>query len=285
MRRFAVDELGLAEQRQLHAPTLRSIGPMSCGMSSRRTEFSVDPQRWCFPFAGCVAYRGFFDKRRRGSIRAGARRRRARHCTAAARRRIRRSGTSTIPVLSTMVDGGEPVPRQPVVPRARAPEAVREGRQRIQRSIRDRVEELRHGTLAAAARNEHGDSRVTAPRIVQRADFGELIAAQQARLRAVYATDAPGAAARRQSAGVRHDAGRVRGGESQRWGGSSDYDAWFHQPLNNATLASVATYTRWLPALRAALRRSGSRRSTPTRADREARCGNERSSRAGAGRA
>src|SRR4030095_9076812 len=25
-------------------------------------EFSVDPKRWCFPFAGCVAYRGFFDR-------------------------------------------------------------------------------------------------------------------------------------------------------------------------------------------------------------------------------
>src|SRR5262245_59525629 len=25
-------------------------------------EFSVDPKRWCFPFAGCVSYRGFFER-------------------------------------------------------------------------------------------------------------------------------------------------------------------------------------------------------------------------------
>src|SRR5882757_7452936 len=25
-------------------------------------EFSADPERWCFPFAGCVAYRGFFAR-------------------------------------------------------------------------------------------------------------------------------------------------------------------------------------------------------------------------------
>jgi len=31
---------------------------------------------------------------------------------------------------------------------------------------------------------------------------------------------------------------------------SSAYDAWFAQPLNNAVLASVATYRRWVPALR-----------------------------------
>ena len=37
----------------------------------------------------------------------------------------------------------------------------------------------------------------------------------------------------------------------QSWGGNSDYDAWFAQPLNNATIAAVATYRRWVPALRA----------------------------------
>jgi predicted aminopeptidase len=27
-------------------------------------EFSVEPRRWCFPFAGCVPYRGYFERRR-----------------------------------------------------------------------------------------------------------------------------------------------------------------------------------------------------------------------------
>jgi predicted aminopeptidase len=43
----------------------------------------------------------------------------------------------------------------------------------------------------------------------------------------------------------------------QRWGGSNDYDAWFAQPLNNATLAAVATYTRWVPALRGRIEQKG----------------------------
>jgi predicted aminopeptidase len=41
------------------------------------------------------------------------------------------------------------------------------------------------------------------------------------------------------------------------WGGNAEYDAWFAQPLNNATLAAVATYTRWLPLLRARLESRG----------------------------
>jgi len=34
-------------------------------------EFSVHPQRWCFPVAGCVAYRGYFQERRAREFAAG----------------------------------------------------------------------------------------------------------------------------------------------------------------------------------------------------------------------
>ena len=27
-------------------------------------EFSVEPKHWCFPIAGCVAYRGYFSEKR-----------------------------------------------------------------------------------------------------------------------------------------------------------------------------------------------------------------------------
>jgi predicted aminopeptidase len=37
------------------------------------------------------------------------------------------------------------------------------------------------------------------------------------------------------------------------WGGYAGYDYWFAGPLNNAQLASVNLYHRWLPAFRALL--------------------------------
>ena len=43
----------------------------------------------------------------------------------------------------------------------------------------------------------------------------------------------------------------------QRWGGNADYDAWFDQPLNNATIAAVATYRRWVPVMRMRLEALG----------------------------
>ena len=41
------------------------------------------------------------------------------------------------------------------------------------------------------------------------------------------------------------------------WGGYAGYDRWFGQELNNAHLASVATYTQLLPAFRGLIRKHG----------------------------
>src|SRR5690606_7188874 len=49
---------------------------------------------------------------------------------------------------------------------------------------------------------------------------------------------------------MREDYARLK----EAWDGATDYDRWFDQPLNNAALASVATYRRWLPTLKAKLR-------------------------------
>jgi predicted aminopeptidase len=92
----------------------------------------------------------------------------------------------------------------------------------------------------------------------RRAQFGELIAAQQARLRAIYSSGAPPLKLRSDKElafeTLRGEYNTLKAGP---WQGNTDYDAWFAQPLNNATLASVATYTSWLPALRGRLRAVG----------------------------
>ena len=42
------------------------------------------------------------------------------------------------------------------------------------------------------------------------------------------------------------------------WGGYRGYDGWFARSLNNADLASVATYRDCMPGLRMALQKAGS---------------------------
>ncbi len=61
-REFAVRELGLPDN-----DSYRSFAeldrPFAVWSVVATPEFSVVPRRWCFPVAGCVAYRGYFRER------------------------------------------------------------------------------------------------------------------------------------------------------------------------------------------------------------------------------
>ncbi len=58
-RRFASSELGLPDNRSY--TTYADVGrPFVVWNVVATPEFSVQPLQWCFPVAGCVAYRGYF---------------------------------------------------------------------------------------------------------------------------------------------------------------------------------------------------------------------------------
>ena len=61
-REFAWRELGLPNNKSYtsYADLKRDYVVWSVVATQ---EFSVDPQEWCFPFVGCVAYRGYFRER------------------------------------------------------------------------------------------------------------------------------------------------------------------------------------------------------------------------------
>jgi len=61
-REFAWRELGLPNNRSYtsYADLKRDYVVWSVVATP---EFSVEPQEWCFPFVGCVAYRGYFRER------------------------------------------------------------------------------------------------------------------------------------------------------------------------------------------------------------------------------
>ena len=94
-------------------------------------------------------------------------------------------------------------------------------------------------------------------RLRYRADFADLVLDQQARLTVAFAGSDPPAAKRMAKEQVFEIMREEYASLKEKWGGTSDYDAWFAQPLNNAVLASVATYRRWLPGLRWRLRECG----------------------------
>ena len=124
-------------------------------------EFSLRPLSWCFPVAGCVAYRGYFGRDgraapgrgpgaagprypclRRGRLfHAGlVRRPRARHLGAPARERAGRAD----------------------LPRARAPARLRPRRHRLLRELRARGGARGRAALVRAQRARRGDGRLAA---------------------------------------------------------------------------------------------------------------------------
>jgi predicted aminopeptidase len=256
MRRFAVDEL-LLPSNDSYTTYVALDRPYVVWNVVATDEFSVEPQRWCFPFAGCVAYRGYFSKAAADRFAAQL----------AADGLDVQSGGSTAystlgyfddPVLSTMVSGGEQYVASLLFHELAHQQLYVKSDSEFSEAFAMVVEELgterwlaQHGTSADLERYRTRRQR--------RAQFGELIAGQQARLRALYAAGT----APEQLRADKEQAFATLQREYQvlkaTWAGSTDYDAWFAQPLNNATLASVATYTRWLPALRARLQRVGLR--------------------------
>src|SRR6202050_5230339 len=61
-RDFAVTDLGLPDNRSYR--TYSDLKrPYVVWNVVAAPEFSVEPQRWCFPFTGCLSYRGYFRER------------------------------------------------------------------------------------------------------------------------------------------------------------------------------------------------------------------------------
>jgi predicted aminopeptidase len=254
MRRFAVEELGLPDNDS-YTTYVALEQPYVVWNVVATQEFSVDPERWCFPFAGCVAYRGYFDQ-------ADA----ERYAAELAEKGLDTySGGATAfstlgyfddPVLSTMVNGGDQYVASLLFHELAHQKLYVKDDSEFSEAFATVVEEI--GTERWLMQNATpADLERYLARRQRRAEFGALVTAQQARLRAIYASASPAEQLRvekeRAFATMRSEYEALKA----RWGGSGEYDGWFAQPLNNATLAAVATYTHWLPALRARARAVG----------------------------
>jgi len=254
IRRFAFEELRLPHNESY--TTYVDLGrPYVVFNVIATDEFSVNPKRWCYPFTGCVAYRGFFNRD------AAERFRRALERDGLDTYLVGATAYSTLgyfadPILSTMVVGGE-VGVASILFHELAHQVIYiKDDSSLSEAFATAVEE--YGTELWLERNGDEAALERYRRKVQlRLEFGALVAAQQDRLRKIFAQNLPPEEMRAQKARayelMREDYARLK----EAWGGATDYDRWFDQPLNNAALASVATYRRWLPTLKAKLRELG----------------------------
>jgi len=254
-RSFAVAELGLPDSRSYR--NYADLGrPYVVFNVVATDEFSVNPRRWCFPVAGCVAYRGYFDEQRARDF--------------ALKLSIRGDDVSVggVPTYSTLGHLPDPVFSSML-------------QWRETRLVGTIFHELAHERLyftGDSAFNEAFASVVEAAGVrlwlessgrqaeldrvrleaVREIEFAALLRETRDRLDALYRSDldvdAMRIAKQREFGLLKFTYEQLRA----RWGGYAGYDGWFAQPLNNARLAAVATYRDCVPGLERVLDQAGS---------------------------
>jgi len=254
IRRFATTELGLPDNGSYN--TYVDLGrPYVVWNVVAAEEFSIEPMTWCFPFAGCVSYRGYFDEEaaRRFSGRLEVD---GLDTTVGGATAYSTLGYFADPVLNTMITSGPQSIAALLIHELAHQRFYLKDDSELNEAFATAVEE--YGTELWLMRAGTPDAITEyRERMQRRTDFNKLVSDQQERLRAVFArTDS--AEAKRMAKEAAFDAMRAEyAALKQSWGGANDYDAWFARPLNNAHLASVATYRRWLPGLRWLLEAQG----------------------------
>jgi predicted aminopeptidase len=254
-RRFAIGELGLPDGRSFRK--YADLGrPYAVWNVVAAPEFSVAPLRWCYPVAGCVAYRGYFDEDRAG---ASARR------LAGQGHDVTVGGVATYstlghlpdPVFSTMLGWREARLVGTVFHELAHERLYVPGDSEFNEAFASVVEQegLRRWLAARGRDEEYEAYRIT---LAREAQFAALLRATRERLKELYASAGP-------STGLwvekQREFGRLKFEYTQlraRWGGYPGYDAWFARPLNNAHLAAVATYHDCVPGLERELEAAGS---------------------------
>ena len=247
IRRFASDRLGLPDNRS-YTRYVDLGQPYVVWNVVAAPAFSVDPVTWCFPVAGCVPYRGYFDR-----IAAEAQGDRLK----AAGYDVNVAGTqaySTLgwlpdPLMNTMLGGSE-AGLAGLIFHELAHQQVYVGDDTtFNESFATLVE------LEGVRRwlTETGRADQIEPYIAMgkhRDEVIDLLLRYRSKLNSLYASGlAPEAMAERKS--DLFDALKVDySNQRTEKGAAPGWDAWFDLPLNNAHLATVGAYYSLVPAFK-----------------------------------
>jgi predicted aminopeptidase len=242
-RDFAVTELHLPDNRsyRTYADIKR---PFVVWNVVAAPEFSVEPKHWCFPIAGCVAYRGYFKEKS------------ARRFAAKLAKRGFDVTVGGVPAYSTLGHFADPV----------LSSMMRYGDTELVGTI---FHELAHQLLYVKDDSEfneafamtvenvgmerwltsRGHPDLIREFLTEQANeraFIELFARARKQLAALYGSGLPAAQMREKKAAAFAQL-TEQARELQRQQGDRYYEPWLKEGLNNAHLATVATYYQCVP--------------------------------------
>ncbi|MFP5392531.1 MAG: aminopeptidase [Gammaproteobacteria bacterium] len=255
IRSFAVKELDLPDNASYrnYAALKR---PYVLWNVVATPELSLTPIQWCFPIAGCVSYRGYYSK----------------EDAVAYARELREQGNdvqvdgvpaySTLgwfndPLISTFINYPDAELARLIFHELAHQIVYIAGDSRFNESFASAVEE------AGVERwlNGFGNDTMRANYARYRArkqEFLALLLKCRKTLEDTYKSDKTDEEKRALKALAFHQLQEDYQQLKVSWGGYKGYDRFFAEPLSNAHLAAIATYTDYVPAFRTLLTRAGS---------------------------
>ena len=212
-------------------------------------EFSLQARTWCFPVAGCVSYRGYFERADADEYAAELSQENYDVAVGGA------SAYSTLgwfddPVLDTMLRGGDVRYVGTLFHELAHQVLYVKGDSNFNEAFATFVEQigvrawLRYrGEAERIAAYDDSQSRVEG--------FVGLLKQTRDALQDLYARDLPEDAMRAAKQSVFEEMRANYASLKISWGGYAGYDNWFKRELNNARLVAVSTYRRNIPAFTA----------------------------------
>jgi len=250
IRAFAARELGLPDNESYttYADLKRQFVLWNVVATP---ELSLKPVQWCFPIAGCVNYRGYYNKEEAQAYAAQLR---------AEKYDVEVAGVtaySTLgwfkdPVLSTFIKFPDGEVARLVFHELAHQVVYVPGDSRFNESFAVAVEEAGVARWMAL----HGDDKTReayAAYESRKRDFLALLLKQRKALEANYKRDVSDAEKRKEKAAIFQALQDEYQGLKASWGGYAGYDRWFAEPLSNAHLSAIATYHDFVPGFKALL--------------------------------
>ena len=253
-RQFGVDELGLPDNKSYTTfyDTQRSYVTWNVVAAD---EFSFTPQRWCFPVAGCVSYRGYY-KEDDAKKYAGGLAEQGFDVAVNGATAYSTLGWFADPLLNTMLNRSDWAIASLIFHELAHQQMYVGDDSKFNESFAVFVEQQglklwqeKHGSDDQLAELEKRSRR--------QKNFIQLLSETRTDLQTLYALEIDEKVMRAKKsdryAQLLSDYETLK----TTWNGYRGYDAWFKRELNNARLVSVATYNDYVPAFRVLFEQSG----------------------------
>jgi predicted aminopeptidase len=253
-RSYASIELGLPENDSYQSYAVLNREAVVWSVVAT-PEFSLQPKQWCYPVVGCASYRGYFNKAEAQKY-GDDLREKGMDVTVVPNPAYSTLGWFDDPLPSTVIHWPEPYLVGLVFHELAHQQLYVSGDSAFNEAFAMTVEQIGVERWFKS-RSDHKGLTKWRLRKQRKEEFTALLLQARDRLQVIYAASISEPEKR---TGKRAEFARLKTEYlrlKERWNGYAGFDRWFDSDLNNARLASVATYDRYVPAFLKLLHESG----------------------------